>query len=457
MLKTYRPLLLILLSFILLLSCRPTETLVEPEPEPDPEEITPLEQMFNESEVFSKSLTGFVLYDPETDSVLHGRDENRFFTPASNTKILTLYASLNAMPDTLASLRYEVRNDTLYFRGTGDPAFLNPNFRFDEVYNFLKNREETLVYDDSHYEDGHFGSGWSWNWYAAAYAPEKSPFPIYGNVMRLQAQQVALVMLNEDQPVKPAYFERFINQKEWDGDQLELVTREFRSNEISYVPKSDTASQERNIPFVYDRELLVDLLADTLGRDVHLGGAKDIEYSQTLYATPAKPLLQRMMVVSDNLIAEQLMLMISDQEFDVMNTARAISFSLSNYMDDLPDRPRWNDGSGLTRYNLITPMATVLLLEKLYEMLGREETLSYFPVGGVSGTISGSYRAPDGQPPFLYAKTGTLRNNTSLSGYLFTDSGRRLTFSFHNNNYVISNNVMRNEMERVLQYIRANY
>ncbi|MFO7846384.1 MAG: D-alanyl-D-alanine carboxypeptidase, partial [Balneolaceae bacterium] len=337
-------------------------------------------------------------------------------------------------------------------------GFLNPNFNFTEGYEFLKNREESVVvYDDSRYDDEHFGSGWSWNWYPAAYATEKSPFPIHGNMMRLQAQQVALVMLNEDEPVKPAYFEKYIDRGEWDGDQVELVTREFRENRISYVPKSDTARQERNIPFVYSRDLVADLLADTLGQDVLLHKGSEIEYSNTLYATPAKPLYERMMIVSDNMIAEQLMLMISDSQFGEMNTTRAINFALSNYMDDLPDRPRWSDGSGLTRYNLITPHSTVMLLEKLYQMVGREEALSLMPAGGVRGTISGRYKAPDGQPPFVYAKTGTLSNNTSLSGYLFTDSGRRLVFSFHNNNFVVSNNVIRNEMDRILQYVRQNY
>jgi D-alanyl-D-alanine carboxypeptidase/D-alanyl-D-alanine-endopeptidase (penicillin-binding protein 4) len=280
---------------------------------------------------------------------------------------------------------------------------------------------------------------------------------MYGNMMRLQTQQVALIMLDEVEPVKPAYFERFITQKEWDGEQPELVTRNFRDNQVSYVPKSDTVSRERDIPFVYSTELIANLLADTLGRDVGVYSGPEIEYSNTLYATPAKPLYERMMVVSDNMIAEQLMLMISNQEFGTMNTSRAINFALENYLYDLPDPPRWVDGSGLTRYNLITPMSTVALLEKLYSLLGEEETLALMPIGGVRGTISGRYRAPEGQSPFVYAKTGTLSNNTSLSGYLFTDSGRRLTFSFHNNNFVVSNNIIRDEMNRILQYIRQNY
>jgi len=444
-------------STAVILSCQTSEPLTEAVGDEQAEAVSGIERIFLESEAFSGSHTGFVLYDPESDSLLYERDANRYFVPASNTKLLTLYASLNALPDTLASLHYTVNNDTLYFRGSGDPSFLNPNFNIDGAYRFLDEREEVLVYDDSHYDDEHFGTGWPWNWYPAAYAPEKSPFPMYGNMIRLQAQQVALVMLNEKTPVKPAYFEKFIDQKEWDSGQVELVKREFRNNNISYVPKSDTAYQERNIPFVYERELIAELLADTLGREVHLSDGEISAYDSTLYATPARPLYERMMISSDNHVAEQLMLMISDHTFGEMNTRRAISYVLENFLDDLPERPRWVDGSGLSRYNLITPYTTVTLLEKIYQMLGREETLALFPAGGLRGTISGRYEAPDGEPPFVYAKTGTLSNSTSLSGYLFTDSGRRLTFSFHNNNYVVSNNRMRSEMNSVLQHIRENY
>lgn len=455
----YHPQQFLLLAFvcIIFVSCKTTQPLDGEDEDGIVTVETKLEQLISESDVFSKSLTGFVLFDPVADSILHNRNGGRYFTPASNTKILTLYSSISALPDTLPSLKYEVVNDTLYFHGTGDPAFLNPNFDFNSAYDFLLGRDEVLVYDDSNYDDEHFGSGWAWNWYPAAYAPEKSPFPIYGNMMRLQRQQVALIMLNENEPVKPAYFERFIDQGEWDGAQIELVKRNFRDNKIMYVPKSDTVTWEQNVPFVYSSELVANLLADTLGRDVSVYNGPGIEYTNIYFATPARDLYRRMMVESDNLIAEQLLLMISDQEFGVMNTTRAINYAQENYLKELPERPRWADGSGLTRYNLITPLSTVMLLEKLYNMLGKDETLALMPIGGVSGTIKGRYRAPEGQEPFIYAKTGTLSNNLSLSGYLFTDSGRRLTFSFYNNNFVVGNSVIRDEMNQVLQYIRQNY
>lgn len=444
-----------LLLALLLLSCTPTDRLSDSDFEEKEEDI--ITQFFNNSEIFAQSITGFALYDPEAGIMLHSRDADRFFTPASNMKMFTLYSALKSLPDTLPSLYYTVQSDTLYFHGTGDPAFLNPNFEENNVYDFLKDREETLVYADYLYEDEHFGSGWAWDWYPAAYAPEKTPFPIYGNMMRLQTQQVALVMLNEDEPVKPAFFERYIKNQGWDGEQTELVKRDYQTNQIMYAPKSDTARQERNIPFKYEKEFFIEMLSDTLGREVVTTDKKNIEFTETLYSTPADTLYKRMMVVSDNFVAEQLMLMISWKEFGVMNTAKAIEFSVENYLEDLPTKPQWRDGSGLTRYNLITPKSTVYLLEKIMDELGEEKALSFFPVGGVSGTIRGYYHAPEGEPPFVYAKTGTLSNNTALSGYVYTNSGKRLNFSFINNNYVISNHAIRSEMGRLLSLIKENY
>ncbi|PWN07745.1 D-alanyl-D-alanine carboxypeptidase [Rhodohalobacter mucosus] len=447
-------LLLCSLSILAMISCKSPESATLPD---EPETSEPVERFFEESGVFSQSTTGFVLYDPEADSVLYDRDGDRYYTPASNMKIFTLYASLKALPDTLPSLRYTVRNDTLWFRGTGDPAFLNPNFETNGAYRFLKDRPETLVYFDGHYEDNHFGEGWPWDWYPAAYAPEKSPFPVYGNIMRLQAQQVALVMLNEEEPVKPAFFERYIENLGWDGEQMELVRRDYQTNTVFYSPRSDTARQERNIPFKYDSGLITEMLADTLNRPVDYTDRNDLRFEQTLHATPADTLYKRLMLESDNFVAEQLMLMISEMQSGTLNSSNAISWSLDNYFQDLPDRPQWRDGSGLTRYNLITPRSVVYLLEKLMDEYGEENVLSWFPAGGVSGTLRGYYRSPEGEPPFVYAKTGTLSNNTALSGYIYTNSGKRLSFSIIHNNYVIGNNTLRRETGRLLGLIRERY
>ena len=93
------------------------------------------------------------------------------------------------------------------------------------------------------------------------------------------------------------------------------------------------------------------------------------------------------------------------------------------------------------------------------DMVGFKSTICYlfsiFPIGGKTGTIKNRYK--DSAQPYIYAKTGTLSNNVTLSGYLKTKSGRTLIFSLMNNNSIKELSWIRNENEKLLRLVRDNY
>ena len=120
----------------------------------------------------------------------------------------------------------------------------------------------------------------------------------------------------------------------------------------------------------------------------------------------------------------------------------------------MPDELLWYDGSGLSRYNMFTPRSLVTLLDGMLNEYGEQRLFDIFPAGGKSGTIERFY---GDIKPYVFAKTGTLRNNHCLSGYIKTDSGQTLIFSFMNNHYKDHSNEVKKEMEKVLRYIKERF
>ncbi|MCC6723389.1 MAG: D-alanyl-D-alanine carboxypeptidase, partial [Saprospiraceae bacterium] len=117
-----------------------------------------------ESELFNRAFTGFMLYDPAEGKTLYEHNSDKYYTPASNTKILTLYASLRTLGDSIPALQYSKQGNLLVFWGTGDPSFLNPHLTQNpQVFEFLKNSKEQLLFCPANYRDKRFGSGWMWD------------------------------------------------------------------------------------------------------------------------------------------------------------------------------------------------------------------------------------------------------------------------------------------------------
>ena len=94
------------------------------------------------------------------------------------------------------------------------------------------------------------------------------------------------------------------------------------------------------------------------------------------------------------------------------------------------------------------------MLELLYKEIPHDKLFNLFAVGGKTGTLKSNY---GGKKPYIYAKSGTLSNNYSLSGYLVTNSGITLIFSMMNNHYTKQNWQVRQELQKLLEYVRDNY
>ena len=438
-----------------------------------------LDSLLAASPILRQHQVGLSLAYADSTRPFYGYQDAKYFTPASTMKLFSLYAGLHILGDSLPSLRYFSRHDTLFFQGTGDPTLLHGDVPSRRAYHFLLSRpERTLAYCDIATVPP-FGPGWTWDDYGYYFQAERAAFPIFGNTVRFYATPPA-PRKSSGSPllgrgaapegarevsrirVLPRFFAPLVGPAPADLrtpglDPDTHIIRALHENRFYVLPTARKWVDET--PFATSRGLLLRLLGDTLRRATcsavwrprpALGDSV-----RTLYGLRVDSLYRRMLRVSDNFLAEQLLLMCSTKigYRDSLSTGRVIRYARRNLLGTLPDPVLWVDGSGLSRLNLVTPRTLTGLLLKLHQELPERRLLSLLAAGGGQGTLRRRYH--DAAGPWVWGKTGTLTNNLNVCGYLRTRSGRLLAFSFLNNNHVAESGDMRNEVERVLRLVRA--
>ena len=409
---------------------------------------------------FEQAFVGFKLVDSKNGKTIASQFEDKYMTPASNTKLFTLYAGIHFLGNNIPALQYIIKDDSLIFWGTGNPLFLHPEYNDTTAFHFLKSRTEKLYYWPRPMEDDRFGPGWGWDDYNGYYSAEKSVFPIYGNSVT--------AYLNKEKKtidVSPSYFKPNFKLKKDSLIRLRSYTqREEFENQYEYAfPSSHdfdivdySAVDTLTRPFHYSTDLFNALLSDTLKREITLvEKPKNFRFAQTLYTSLSDTLYKHMLQESDNLFAEQILLMASGLESDTLSTEAIIQKTKTSLFRNQPDELVWEDGSGLSRYNMFTPRTITNLLSKLHKELGEERLFELLPAGGISGTLKDWYKGEN--EPYIYAKSGSLRNTYALSGYLKTKKGKILIFSLIVNHYEYSSDQVKESIETLLSKIRTTY
>ena len=402
-------------------------------------EFSSLENTLGGQSFFSGHLTGFMLYDLDSQRVLFEKNSQIRFVPASTTKLWTLFASVLILQDSTQTLRYVTSGDTIKIWGSGDPSWKYKKFQQPDFQKLLA-PYSVVVYSDANQISPSFGYGWQWDDYYYDYSAERSGLPIYGNLVQVRK-------VGNRPEVFPSLFQSKIRTTTKPIKELE---RDFHSNTFAYNPAT-FLGREEYIPFLTNPDLFVQLASEATGKKWIYSDERLPANHLILRSSPLFPLLKEMMLESDNFLAEQLLFMVSDRLFQELDTERAIEYILKTHLSDLPDQPKWVDGSGLSRHNLFTPRSMVAIFEKLYRILPEDQLYELLPTGGKTGTLKNSYQAAE---PYVFAKTGTMSNNHSLVGLIKAKSGRTYCMAFMNSNYPHAASTVRKEMEKVLLLVR---
>jgi len=365
---------------------------------------------------------GIAIYNDTKGQWLSKYQSDHYFTPASNTKILATYLGLQFLGDSLPGWKMAENADTLFLMPLGDPSFMHPEFKYQPVVDIIKNTNKQVVIVGNNQDQFEiFGSGWSWADYAEDYQPERSRMPIYGNVVHFYQSNKKL------EAIKPFYFFKDIvdlgkaEEKNWSRSRT--GNRFFTTNENNKSKYFQVPFSQEDMPMVKALELL----NDTLGKKISFQKQSTLPATsyKTIKTVATDSLLKIMMLRSDNFYADQIVLMASEQLFGKMDDAALLDSTKKLFFADLPQKMRWADGSGLSRYNLNTPENYIAILQQMQAKFGEARVKNIFEKGG-EGTISAYYK---NFPGTMYAKTGTLGGQVALSGFIYTPKQQKLYFS----------------------------
>lgn len=412
--------------------------------------------------VFANAHLGVSVYDPAAGKFIFSYQDDKYFVPASNTKIMSCYAGMKYLDSVLVGLKYVQLDTALVLIPTGDPTFLHRDFPKQPVADFIRGLQGKTYMATNHWYDQALGYGWSWDDYSDYYMAERSAFPVYGNLIRWFQEKgkkenpsyagdtVDLFVYSEPEVNGKVSFGKVEK-----GAAFNVIRDRDKNDFTIYEGREQHA--EIDIPYVtYGIETGLQLMKDSLRTTVlPLGGNLQkywFDAAKPVYSQELDSLLKPMMYNSDNFFADQILLMAGMKLTGELRTAKAIDTILKTDLSGFPDKPKWVDGSGLSRFNLFTPRDMIWVLDKMKKEFSWNRITGIFPTGG-KGTLR-SYVGENGR---LYAKTGTLTGVMALSGYVVTKKNRTLIFSVMVNNHTQPTRVIREKISSFLKYLIENY
>lgn len=405
---------------------------------------------------------GIILQDAKTGKVLYERNSGERFVPASTAKVLTASAALIALgPDftfettiktMAASRRGQVIQGTLFVEFTGDPSLKAKDLQ-DLIQKMaaagIKTINGDVVIDNTRFQGPNYAPGWTWDSIHWHYSAPITSVIINQNrvglTLRPGTVPGGLVQANIVSDYRQAFsiYSAVRAATEFQSNTgCQLLLSMDNHNQVMLggcwpVSKNPVGLKLAvNNPDIVARQII---LSSLRAANIHLTGeiksgiATPIN-SVVLVKHRSKPLsvlLKRVLKDSNNIYAESLTKTLGFRYFKqgtFKAGTRAIKKILSKPANMNVKRMKLLDGSGQSRYNLLSPKHLNQVLHMMYHHSFYPEFKEGLAISGKSGTLKWRM-GHKGMLGNVVAKTGTLEGVSTLSGYLTPKNQRTIVFT----------------------------
>jgi D-alanyl-D-alanine carboxypeptidase/D-alanyl-D-alanine-endopeptidase (penicillin-binding protein 4) len=455
---------------------------------------------------FARAQWGVVVQSLDNGQVLYRRNADRLFMPASNQKLLTGAVALARLGP---GYRYTTsvlalgprRGDTLagdlMVVGRGDPSLSQRSSGGSDVLAPLRPWADSLrlrgirvvggriIGDASFFPDPVLGEGWMWDDLQASYSAPvgalqfNEGFAVITVTPGASPGDSAMVRLDPaDAPLR--VFSAVTTAPRDSNLRLVRWTRVFFTDSVPLTGRISAGSQPYRIfvavtdPTRYFERALGQALREAgievLGSRFQVSGAatNGTALPETRNLTPdtlftwLSPRLDSILKLlekpSQNQIAEALVRTLGTLRGGAVasfDSGRAVVRETLTDWGIPEDAYVFVDGSGLSRYNYVAPAAIAQVLVAMARHADFGAFYEALPVAGVDGTIMNRLRGTAAQGS-VHAKTGSIANARTLSGYVTTADGERLVFSLMANHFTVPSRVVDRVQDAILERL-ANF
>lgn len=441
---------------------------------------------------FSNAHWGILIVDPQRGDTLYSRNAGKLFMPASNMKILTSATALAQLgPDysfkTVFAARGPVAegilNGDLAVIGRGDPsvsdhmlkdAMLPLRAIADSIAaHGIRRITGRIVAQGDAFPGEVLGYGWSYDDFEDSYSAPTDELLFNEGFSELHVHAGSEPGKPVQVSTRPArtfpsvrVTARTIAAPSDTALRRRANTLRARKDSTTWdvILEGDIIAGDSAVIEVTDHDPGVSYLAAVRealrDKGIVIDERADASTEPTAYldtlavlsSPPLSDVLKALMKPSQNQIAEMLFHTVALEATGIgrADTARAVVQRQVAQWGVVPEEAVIRDGSGLARYDYISPRTIVRILDAMKRLPSFQAYYDALPIAGVDGTIQNRMKGTPAQNN-VHAKTGSVALARSLSGYVTTANGRMLIFSFLCNNWTVPVR----EVERVQDAISA--
>lgn len=450
---------------------------------------------FKNNTAFTNASISFCAIDLSTNETIAELNSNTSLQPASITKLFSTATAFEVLGSDYKPLtRFYIEgkldsngilNGNLWIRGGGDASLGSKYFTEEGKENkFLQDWCDTLkkigvksitgslILDGSEFGYSGAPEGWNWSDMGNYYGAGPSGLVVYDNMLRYTFKTGSYVgakteLVSIFPQILNFQFHNYITSSKKNGDNSFIFGAPYSIdrfgngtlpiNSKAFVVKGSMPDPEFQLAFEFEKSLKVNgILVNGIKTARQLDTNQEfIRYRddfKLIYTHTGQSVLSiasHTNMKSVNLFAEEL-LCLSGYKLTGNGSTESSLKQLEKFWSNKIDFKGLyiKDGSGLSRSNAISAKHFCSLLNEMYKSFNYKDFLSTLPLAGCSGTLSGVCKNQLGHGK-IRAKSGTLNRVKAYSGYIDSDSGKKIAFALIVNNFNCSSSYVVEQMEKV--------